>query len=41
VLPCRTTLQRVDVTLNAHDVRILRLDARGFIGSVRDTFFSL
>jgi NAD+ kinase len=39
VLPCRTTLQRVDVTLDAHDVRILRVDGHGFVSAIRDTFF--
>jgi len=40
VLPCRTPLQRVDVTLGGHDVRLLRIDNRGFVASARDTFFA-
>lgn len=40
VLPCRTRLQRVDVTLDARDVRLLRVDGRGFVPAVRDTFFA-
>jgi NAD+ kinase len=40
VLPCRTALQRVDVTLDANDVRLLRLDGRGFVAAVRDTFLA-
>jgi NAD+ kinase len=39
-LPCRTTLDRVDVTFAAHDVRILRIDGRGFVSTVRDTFLA-
>jgi len=40
VLPCRTPLQRVDVTLGGSDVRLLRIDNRGFVSSVRDTFLA-
>lgn len=37
-VPCRTPLERVDVRLDAGSVRLLRVDARGFISAVRDTF---
>ena len=38
LLPCRSRLERVDVSLGAHVVRLVRLDGAGFAGSVRETF---
>ncbi len=40
MLPCRSALERVEVTLGARDVRLLRLDGAGFAASVRETFLS-
>lgn len=38
LLPCRTPLERLDVTLGANDVRLVRLGDTAFAGNVRDTF---
>jgi NAD+ kinase len=40
LLPCRSPLERVDVTLGVHDVRLVRLGQAGFAASVRETFMS-
>jgi NAD+ kinase len=40
VVPCRTALDGVDVRVGAADVRLLRLDGRAFVTSVRETFLS-
>jgi NAD+ kinase len=37
-LPCRSSLERVEVTLGAHEVLLVRLGGRGFAASVRETF---
>ncbi len=39
VLPCRAQIDRVDVALGPHDVRLVRLDGRGFYDALRETFF--
>ena len=38
-VPCRTSLDSVDVWMSDHDVRLLRLDGRDFYGVVAQTFF--
>ncbi|HEY5549203.1 MAG TPA: NAD(+)/NADH kinase [Coriobacteriia bacterium] len=38
LVPCRSTLERVEITLGAEDVRLLRVDPRSFIAITRDTF---
>jgi len=38
VLPCRTPLERVDVTTGPARVRFVQLDGRGFVAGVRETF---
>ncbi len=38
LLPCRSALERVEVTMGANEVHLVRLGDRGFAGSVRDTF---
>jgi NAD+ kinase len=38
-LPCRAPLDRVDVTLGAGDVSLVRLDGRRFCDVLRETFF--
>lgn len=40
MLPCRSALERVEVTLGARDIRLLRMDGAGFAASVRETFLS-
>jgi hypothetical protein len=40
VLPCRTPLERIDITLAPYDAHIVRVDGSGFISSVRDTFLA-
>lgn len=40
MLPCRTPLERLEVTLAPHAVHIVRVDGGGFIPSVRDTFLA-
>jgi len=39
VVPCRAQIDRVDVALGPHDVRLVRLDGRGFYEALRETFF--
>jgi NAD+ kinase len=39
-LPCRSSLERVEVSLGAHDVMLVRLGGRGFAASVRETFLA-
>jgi NAD+ kinase len=39
-LPCRSPLERVEVTLGAHEVWLVRLGGHGFAASVRETFLS-
>jgi len=38
LLPCRSALESVEVTMGAHDVLLVRLGGRGFAASLRDTF---
>jgi NAD+ kinase len=38
VLPCRSRLERVEVTLAANDVRLVRLGGGGFASALADTF---
>ncbi|MDO8964732.1 MAG: NAD(+)/NADH kinase [Coriobacteriia bacterium] len=38
LVPCRRSLDRVEITLGGSDVRLLRLDGRAFVSAVRDTF---
>lgn len=38
LLPCRSPLQSVEVTMGANDVHLVRLGMHGFAASVRDTF---
>ena len=38
VLPCRSPLERVDVTTGPTRVRFVQLDGRGFVAGVRETF---
>lgn len=38
VVPCRSALERLEVEVGADDVRILRIDDRTFLSTVRDTF---
>lgn len=38
-LPCRSALERVEIMMAPHDVRLLRIDERSFVRTVRDTFF--
>lgn len=40
VVPCRRSLERVDVEISATVVRLVRLDGRGFISVVRDAFLT-
>lgn len=40
VVPCRLALERVDVGAGPQDVRLIRLDGRGFVAGVRDAFLS-
>lgn len=37
-LPCRAVLERVDVAVGPTEVRLVRLDGRGFVAGVRDAF---
>lgn len=39
VVPCRRALESVEVATGPTTVRLLRLDGRGFVSSVRHTFF--
>jgi NAD+ kinase len=38
LLPCRSALESLEVTIGANDVHLVRLGGRGFASSVRDTF---
>jgi len=40
VVPCRRSLERVDVEVSATVVRLVRLDGRGFVAAVRDAFLT-
>lgn len=40
VLPCRTPLERLDVSLAPHSAHIIRVDGSGFIPAVRRTFLA-
>jgi NAD+ kinase len=40
LLPCRSRLERVEVSMGAGVVRLVRLGGAGFAGSVRETFLS-
>ncbi|HEY5506692.1 MAG TPA: NAD(+)/NADH kinase, partial [Coriobacteriia bacterium] len=40
LLPCRSRLERVEVSMGASVVRLIRLGGAGFAGSVRETFLS-
>jgi NAD+ kinase len=40
LLPCRSTLERVEVSMGMHEVRLVRLGGDGFATSVRETFFT-
>lgn len=40
VLPCRSPLERLDVTLAPRDAHIVRVDGGGFVPMVRDTFMT-
>jgi NAD+ kinase len=40
LLPCRSPLERIDVTLGAAEVRLVRLGDGGFPAAVRETFLS-
>jgi len=40
LLPCRTPLERLEVTLAPHDAHIVRVDGGGFVPTVRDTFLA-
>jgi len=37
-VPCRSAVERIEITLAADDVRTLRVDGRPFIAGVRDSF---
>ena len=39
MLPCRASLDRVEVRTGPHDVRLVRLDGGSFFETARDTFF--
>jgi len=38
LVPCRSSLDRVEITMGADDVRLVRVDARSFIATTRDAF---
>ena len=40
LVPCRGILERVDVEVSSTVVRLVRLDGRGFVAAVRDTFLT-
>lgn len=40
VVPCRRSLERVDIEVSATVVRLVRLDGRGFVATVRDAFLT-
>lgn len=40
LLPCRSRLERVEVTLAPHDVRLVRLGGGGFASALAETFFT-
>lgn len=40
LLPCRSPLERIDITVGAADVRLVRLGDGGFAAAVRETFLS-
>lgn len=38
LLPCRSALEQVEVTMGTHDVHLVRLGGAGFAACIRDTF---
>jgi len=38
LVPCRSSLARLEVRLGSDDVRLLRIDERSFIAAARDAF---
>lgn len=38
LVPCRSSLERVEIALGADDVRLLRIDDRTFVSATRDAF---
>lgn len=38
VVPCRSSLEKIEIVVGADDVRTLRVDDRSFIADTRDTF---
>ena len=38
VVPCRSALEKLEITLGSEDVRILRVDDRSFVAATRDAF---